>query len=392
VIVSYGGVREWLNRNRAIHRLKQYGMSGIDAPATIRDRFKALATYEQYLTGLFDGATGGQRGFEYKAIGDSVVHKFFNGGSDAVTALVEVGGELRIRKFALGAAAEKLAAQAVWLADPARLNAPLAPVIERDSEAGMFRFDMPMVTPSNDFFDVIHTSPIANSRALLARVIDCVDDFHRASALASEASTTEIDIYLDVKGRRNADLIEEFARRLLPWNEFSVNGTSFDPALWGRLRDLAWMRAQIRDRRVAAIHGDLTIENIIIAPNRPGGFYLIDPNPENVFNSPLIDWAKLMQSLHLGYESLNRGAVCRRSDAGLELATMRSHDYAELHGMLEREIVSRFGKDGLREVYFHEIINYLRLTPYKIRQSQTRGLSFFACTAILLGRYCERWG
>jgi hypothetical protein len=392
VIVGYGAVREGLNRHRAFSRLKQYGMSGVDAPATIRERFKAMATYEQYLTDLFDGGAAGKRGFERKAIGDSIVHKFFNGGSDAVTALVEVGGELRIRKFALGAAADKLAAQAFWLADPARSHTPVAAVIERDSDAGMFRFDMPMVTPSNDFYDVIHTSPIANSKALLARVIGCVDDFHRASALANEASTTEIEIYLEVKGRRNAILIEDFARRLLPWNNFSVNGTLFDPALWARLRDLVWLSAQIRDRRVAAIHGDLTIENIIIAPNHPGGFYLIDPNPENIFNSPLIDWAKLMQSLHLGYESLNHGAACRRSDSGLVLATMRSHDYAELHAMLEREIVSRFGEDGLREVYFHEIVNYLRLTPYKIRQNQTRGLAFFACTAILLGRYFERWG
>ena len=95
--------------------------------ATMREQFKALATYEQYLSDLFDGAAGRKRGFERKAIGDSIVHKFFNGGSDAVTALVEVGGELRIRKFALDAAAEKLAAQAVWLTDPARSHAPLAP-------------------------------------------------------------------------------------------------------------------------------------------------------------------------------------------------------------------------------------------------------------------------
>ena len=99
-----------------------------------------------------------------------------------------------------------------------------------------------------------------------------------------------------------------------------------------------------------------------------------------------------MQSLHLGYESLNLGVSCRKTESGLVLATMRSHSYAELHAMLEAQILGRFGADGLREVYFHEIVNYLRLTPYKIRQHQMRGLGFFACTTILLERYWERWG
>ena len=56
------------------------------------------------------------------------------------------------------------------------------------------------------------------------------------------------------------------------------------------------------------------------------------------------------------------------------------------------EIVARFGDDdALREVYFHELVNYLRLTLYKIRQSPTRGLAFFGCTSLLLRRYTERF-
>ena len=77
-------------------------------------------------------------------------------------------------------------------------------------------------------------------------------------------------------------------------------------------------------------------------------------------------------------------AHCRRDETGLTLASMRSHSLRQLHAMLETEIVGRFGPDGLREVYFHEIVNYLRLTPYKIRQQPMRGLSFFACAAMLL--------
>jgi hypothetical protein len=45
----------------------------------------------------------------------------------------------------------------------------------------------------------------------------------------------------------------------------------------------------------------------------------------------------------------------------------------------------------LREVYFHELVNYLRLTPYKIRQSAQRGLAFFACTSLLLREYQQNY-
>jgi hypothetical protein len=54
--------------------------------------------------------------------------------------------------------------------------------------------------------------------------------------------------------------------------------------------------------------------------------------------------------------------------------------------------VSRFSGDALREVYFHELVNYLRLTPYKMRQSAERGLAFFACTSLLLREYRQNYG
>ena len=50
---------------------------------------------------------------------------------------------------------------------------------------------------------------------------------------------------------------------------------------------------------------------------------------------------------------------------------------------------ARFGEDGLREIYFHELMNYLRMMPYKIRQNPKKAICFFACTSILLGQYLK---
>jgi len=391
IIIVYGYARDVRILPPAINVVRQRGKSGVGSPFAVRNRFKAAATYEQFLAALFSGSDHVVTGFGLDAIGDCIVHKFFNGGSDAITALVEVDSQPMIRKFAVGGGAGKLKVQGSWLCRHGNADLPLVRVLGDRKTPSLYSYDMPMVTPANDFYDVIHTLPRVQSSALLTRVVDRIDAFHQLTGV-QEAEAGAIDAYLDVKAARNAQLIEDFAREMIGSEAFDINGMPYGFSGWRRLSDPAWLHGQIRDRRTAVIHGDLTIENIIIAPNNPLGFYIIDPNPENLFDSPLIDWAKLMQSLHLGYETLNRGLSCNLTDGVIRLSSARSHAYADLHGLLETEISARFGQNALREVYFHEIINYLRLTTYKIRQSPIRGLGFFACTNILLGRYVERWG
>ena len=93
----------------------------------------------------------------------------------------------------------------------------------------------------------------------------------------------------------------------------------------------------------------------------------------------------------MGYETLNRGLSCTLSDGHIKLSSARSDVYRDLHILLENEMIARFGEDTLREIYFHEIANYLRLIPYKMRRDPMRGLGFFACANILLARYVNRW-
>ena len=43
----------------------------------------------------------------------------------------------------------------------------------------------------------------------------------------------------------------------------------------------------------------------------------------------------------------------------------------------------------MREIAFHELVNYLRLLPYRLRHAPGQGLAFFACASLLLRRYRE---
>jgi len=117
------------------------------------------------------------------------------------------------------------------------------------------------------------------------------------------------------------------------------------------------------------------------------GWFLIDPNPGNGFESPLIDLAKLMQSLHLGYETVHRDPRSNWSEGVLSVSIHRSAQYEHLLAHLTNSILSAHGEDALRQVYLHEMINYLRLIPYQIRASRAAGLTFLGCLCILVRDY-----
>ena len=186
----------------------------------------------------------------------------------------------------------------------------------------------------------------------------------------------------------NVREVLSFASAVLP-EEYSINGDAYRLSEFECLSDRQWLRDQIHSRSTSIVHGDLTIENIVATMGDSRAWYLIDPNPTNLFDSPLLDWAKLMQSLNLGYEVLNRGVSSSVSGGAVRIPFVRSNAYAHLHAELRELLVARLGREGMREVAFHELVHYLRLIPYKIRSDGQKGVTFFACAAVLLRRYRE---
>ena len=63
-----------------------------------------------------------------------------------------------------------------------------------------------------------------------------------------------------------------------------------------------------------------------------------------------------------------------------------------MHVYLLALLGDRFGPERLREIHFQELVNYLRLIPYKRRRAPEVALAFFACASELLRRYLEAGG
>lgn len=395
LILGYGYASARMDIGGVIDTLKGFVGFISDRPVAVAtdSRFEQIEQYESFIAGLFGDDDSKQSAFGLQAVDDARVVRFFYGGSDAVTALVDIEGTLRIRKFAEGAPGRKLADQAKWLEDERARGMPLVEVSARSEKDGSFTYDMPAVTPAADFFEVIHASPQKDVHRLFDKLLEDTDAFH-ASGAEGKATEDDIAAYLSEKVTDNVNRILSFVKAEFPADGLEINGRIHRLQDWDRFGDKDWLRAQIKDTQVARIHGDLTIENVIVSPVAPDGYYVIDPNPDNKFNTPLIDWAKLMQSLHLGYEALNRSIgvsveVGNNHQISLRLPLQRSQAYSALHSRYDQFLIDRYGEQGLREVHFHELVNYFRLTPYKIRQDPRRGLGFFACTAVLVDRYLD---
>jgi hypothetical protein len=388
-VVLYGALRQ---RRQIAHsfttllRESGFGPAGSIRP-TVRTRFRSVEGYSDFLRSHFAARNLVVSDFGMTDFDDAVVHRFFVGGSDAITALVEVSGKLVIRKFAMEAPDGRLKEQADWLRNYSQ-ELSLADVLSDQSGRGNYSYDMPYLISARDFYEVIHTSEIGASKRLLNDIVNRVAAFHESNALG-HAPSSAVAAYLEEKVKANAEKIVSFVSSMLPARTYTINNERYDLADWDTLRDMTWLRNQIRSVDVGVIHGDLTIENIIVCSERQEGWYIIDPNPRNVFDTPLIDWAKLMQSLNLGYESLNRGGHSMIQDDMIRIGFTRSSAYSELYASFVKTLKCRFDPERLNEIAFHELVHYLRLTPYKIRQNPQKGLTFFACTSILLRRYLE---
>ncbi len=354
-----------------------------------KSRFRDRQHYGEFLARRFNGTNDLVSDFEGNAIRDIVVQRMLRGGSDALTVMVQLRDKLLIRKYASGPAADKLEAQCAWLERHSNIL-PAVRIVERTRSEKRFLYDMEYSRTSRDLFDMVHMSDLETSWKTLADVMGTMSAFHSqtSSGLADADCTAR---YAREKVSANLSAIKVAAPEFFAFQSVRVNGVAFDLPLLDRFAGGDFVVDRLLRREVATIHGDLTIENILADPARPAGWFLIDPNVGNVFESPLLDYAKLMQSLHLGYESLNRDLSCSFTGGALSFPNTRSAQYASLYERTTEWLREHFGEDGLREIRLHEIVHYFRLTPYKFRKSTETGLVFLGCLCLLVKEYVDEY-
>lgn len=112
--------------------------------------------------------------------------------------------------------------------------------------------------------------------------------------------------------------------------------------------------------------------------NPDKAWYIIDPNTGNLHDSPYLDYGKLLQSLHGGYEFMMMTPRCTVQENHIDFQLTRSAAYDTLFEAVCDDLRTRCGAAGLHSILAHELIHWLRLMPYKLNKDKKRAPMFYA--------------
>lgn len=308
---------------------------------------------------------------------DITILQDFSAGSNATTMLCMDKTRTFYRKYAFGADGQKLAEQLHWLrAQQDRL--PLCEILRTGEDADCCWYDMTYDPQAVGMFRYLHSNPVEKSAAVLHQVLDTLEEkLYRPTAVPPDPE--KIRQYIAKKVDGNLQKLRE-ARTLHDLMEYPtvwINGKEYK-----NLNQLDWLFAHDRLQDlfaadpVGTIHGDLTIENIICRTDDKG-WYLIDPNTGNLHESPFLDYGKLLQSLHGGYEFMMMTPRVTVQGSHIDFALTRSAAYDALFADLMADLGRRY-PDQLDSILMHEVIHWLRLMPYKLSKDRKRAAMFYA--------------
>ena len=318
----------------------------------------------------------------------------FSAGSNATTMLCMKKDEIFYRKYSFEDT-EKLYEQVEWIIENKKKKLPLPEIIRKEKTNNYCYYDMLYKPTSIPLFEYIHSTPFEETWEMIENILKKLEEVLYTNKLR-KADTESINKYIDLKVRDNITKIydSKILKRLLRYDEVIINGKSYkNLSYYLKYLSKEYLYDIFRDDIYSDIHGDLTIENIICNLNTmEEKYYIIDPNSENINNSANLDYAKILQSIHGGYEFMMRTYDISVEENQINFLFIKSQAYSYLYKKLNEYMNSKFEKEKIRSIYFHEIVHWLRLMPYKLKKDGKRALIFYSGLLMVLNDVIEKYG
>lgn len=313
-------------------------------------------------------------------------------GSNASTVLVMKDNNMFFRKYAFGKDGKKLAEQISWIKEN-QDRIPLPQIPYSVIEENYCVYDMPFYAHSIGLFQYIHTMPAEQSWSIVQKALEDMKSGLYTQNVR-KADSESIHKYISSKIEKNLSIILNESRlisTLEKYDTVNVNGKG--------LKTLKHYQDMLNKKRLkeifkndiySEIHGDLTVENIVClldgnvidkamfkGKSIPKDYYFIDPNTGNIHDSMFLDYAKLLQSLHGNYEFLMKVTSVEIDKNNISYLLTKSEAYSMMYKKLKNYLQKTFSKEEVLSIYYHEIVHWLRLMPYKISKNERLSVVFY---------------
>jgi len=319
---------------------------------------------------------------------DVLIIEDISAGSNASTLIVmKKDGTLFFRKYAFNDDGIKLKKQIEWI-EKHFDDIPLPIIVEKEEGYNYVTYDMKNLGNSIGMFKYIHTMPLKESWNILKKALEDIKRLHKRNL--RESNEKDIEQYIKSKVVDNLKIIlteSKYIKNLEKYKSIFVNGVEL-PTLrnYDKILNIEYLKSIFNDDKYSDIHGDLTIENIIgildnnienLVGKKYDEYYFIDPNTGNIHDSPFLDYAKLLQSLHGNYEFLMNVSEIKIEKDYINFMVTESDAYVQLYQKYYSYLKEKFSNRDIISIFYHEIIHWLRLLPYKIKKNDKLAVVFY---------------
>jgi len=307
----------------------------------------------------------------------------YSSGSNATTLLCDGINGTVFRKYAFGDAGEKLYDQILWL-KKYKSVLPITDVVFEAKKDDYFCYEMPYIPSAMSLFEYVHNTSTDRGWKTLEDVLASVKQ--KLHSPCTDATQQIINDYVNEKIIANIGKIEsaDVLSRLMSYDKIEINGCAYNNLSYYKRSILSpqTLMGIFGSDTLSAVHGDLTMENIIAMQesfqSETASWYIIDPNTANLLDTPCLDYAKLLQSLHGGYEFLMRTDKVYVDANRINFEDTYSLTYKKLYEEYIKWLKSNFDYSVIKSIFYHEIVHWLRLMPYKINNDTERAVLFYA--------------
>lgn len=315
----------------------------------------------------------------YNIINNSYVIKDMSAASEAKTFLIENNGILLVRKVAIGNAARKLKIQFDWLCKNNKLSLPK--IINHIEKENLFSYDMEYFANAETLFTNSHYLTLEQSWTIIQNILSDLNDTYITYDDTKTYNTKFFENY--IKNNINISITNSEINKFLEYNEITVN----DEVVPNILKMSQTLEKYIMELNynIKYIHGDLTMENILVDSNM--NYIIIDPSP--MYNNIFSEYAKLFQSLHGKYEYLKKSKNWNINKNHIKYADYSTKKYEDLFINLKNYIIDKHGIDGLKATYFYEAICHLRTLSYMTRLKNENAILMLALSGKALNKWRE---